>query len=363
MPTGRLATDADGVLLAEVNAGDDAASGMWTSSSVPSQVKGGQCRQSLWPCSFAVFTGAVVTGVILFVTKHHATGGRGEGSHTHGSWSPPSFQDGPPHGKASAFDAYSFTRFWRPSANHSNVHGPYGGNILTLHGLWPQYNHERCMGTAAGGQQCYDWPQYCGATQEGVWPSLGPLATEVLAELAPSWRTLAPEFLRPAPSPWGPLTLAEHEWQKHGTCVNPIPPTGRLPLGSQTSAQWQRDYFRLMLALAQNYSTPTKLQSYAASAQHTKPVERGQVYDWFGGPTDSVALQCDGGVAGGEGRLTMVSLCFSHTHGSGQDGMPQPQRVACSRETCLGDDYDNSCANHTKILVGPPPPSPFGRHG
>ena len=67
--------------------------------------------------------------------------------------------------------------------------GPTGGNILTLHGLWPQYNAHRTI----GGQQ-RDWPQYCGADRRQVWAAPG-LNRTVLNGMAIS--TVHPPSNRP----------------------------------------------------------------------------------------------------------------------------------------------------------------------
>jgi ribonuclease I len=174
----------------------------------------------------------------------------------------------------------------------------------------------------------------------------------VRSEFKPKWEILAPDYLKPTIPKWGgpELTLADHEWRKHGSCVNAV--SSHLDLQAGVALEWQRDYFTLQLQLMEDYPTPTQLQD---AARNGSTIERSTLQALFGGPTDSVALQCDDGATAGEGRLTMVSMCFSHARGSGEHNRSQPQRVACSKKNCLSTAYSNSCANHTSIhVVGVP---------
>ncbi|HEY4380305.1 MAG TPA: ribonuclease T2 [Acidobacteriaceae bacterium] len=151
------------------------------------------------------------------------------------------------------FDFYLLNLSWSPEFCHSHSSSPECASHLgfVVHGLWPQNND----GT---------YPEHCpsrpGPTSDAVWQGLMPTAS-----------------------------LAQHEWQTHGTCT---------PYDADT-------YFGLIRRAFQSVKIPAEFTS--AASQTMEPP--AAILDSFaqintGFPATSFALSC------GNNYLTAMEVCF-----------------------------------------------------
>ena len=247
-------------------------------------------------------------------------------------------------GTAGAYDSLVLARFWEPQAHPCNSFGGRGN--LTLHGLWPQYSkHHRPAPQGLPG----DWPQYCGKHSSPFWSRVQPVQSGVAAAFMEQWSSVAPDYASGS--------LAQHEWEKHGTCWSADISTD--PSASGVAALQTR-FFNASLRLMAQYPTPAAIHAARSTKQG---LTIAQLEAAFGGRS-MVGLSCVSGKASGQLTLSMVEICFGH------DGHGNPTtRVACPAQTLLASTYDNGCATRAKpgelIYVDqtcgsqpPPPPSP-----
>lgn len=244
-------------------------------------------------------------------------------------------------GAAGSYDSLVLARFWEPQAHPCGTFGGEGN--LTLHGLWPQYatHHTPAPHGLPG-----DWPQYCGKNSSAFWGQVQPVSPGVAAAFSAEWAVLAPDYVAG--------TLAQHEWEKHGTCWSA---DVTADLSASGVAQLQTQFFNASLRLMAQYPTPAAV-SRARAAKTGLSV--AQLQGAFGG-ADMVGLSCRTDHASGKISLSMVILCFdSDSHGG------PTQRVACPAATLLASSYDNGCATQATegelVYVDQPcgthPPSP-----
>lgn len=230
-----------------------------------------------------------------------------------------------PFGIPGEFDTLVLARFWQPQ---SALCGTFGAQNLTLHGLWPQYDESRSNAKHTN----QSWPQYCGKDDAAHWDVVDPVQASVAADFDSAWRERAPLY---------PSGLAQHEWEKHGTCA--LASVANASNATEVAAL-QRAYFTSQLALMRAEPTPAIIHAALSSGN---PIALKALQDAFGGPT-MVGLSCDVDAATKHARLIMVSQCWAHS----AEGAPT-QRVPCPTATMLTSTYDNGCAldGHELIYV------------
>eukprot|EP01049_Picozoa_sp_SAG25_P004278 SAG25_NODE_266_length_10666_cov_14.508943_9_plen_320_part_00 len=246
-------------------------------------------------------------------------------------------------GVAGVYDSLVLARFWEPQAHPCGSFGGQGN--LTLHGLWPQYSSHH---TPAPKGLPGDWPQYCGKAHPSFWSKVQRVNVKVANAFMSRWSSVAPDYATG--------TLAQHEWEKHGTCWSADIATDPSEPGV---AALQTRFFNSSLQLMAQYPTPAAIHAARAAK---KGLTLAELQAAFGG-ADMVGLSCTSSKASGQVALSMVEMCF------GRDAHGTPtKRVPCPAQTLLASSYDNGCATKAKpgekIMVdqpcggGPPRPSP-----
>jgi ribonuclease T2 len=214
-----------------------------------------------------------------------------------------------PWGKAGDYDFLQLARFWMGEPADSIPCGSYASQNLTLHGIWPQYNEPQDGGA-------HGWPQFCNVTAP-----FNTVSAAVSADLINEWRRVAPSYPKGSGKPYD--GLAQHEWERHGTCwsaaIDEIAPGDHAAL-----VALQERFFAASLRLNEAWPTPALLRDAQASG---KPVALEDLQAAFGGAKRS-ALQCTK-----EGQLSMVMICVDKA---------MQKRVDCPAQT-LESTYDNSC--------------------
>ena len=150
--------------------------------------------------------GAWVAAVLL-----HETGFFVESSPQDG----PDPEEGAPIGE---FEEYVLALYFQPtwsqgdcqSAVTQHLNGSVAAMELSIHGLWPGYDHAKHDGKS--------WPQFCKNATVDYTPC-DPACSEayceiesaVATDMATIWAERNPAYR------WG--SLAAHEWSKHGSCT------------------------------------------------------------------------------------------------------------------------------------------------
>lgn len=213
------------------------------------------------------------------------------------------------YGEAGDYDILIFARFWNGEPANETPCNSFAASHLTLHGVWPQY-------LVARGED-HMWPQYCNKSSY-----VASVMPKVASSFQTNWQKYAPAYPDRGEKKY--QHLAQHEWEKHGTCwsshINQIYPDKESDVESL-----QSDFFKLALELNEKFPTPQALID-ASRANTTMSLHNLQ--DAFGG-SEYVALQC----FGIDHALSMVSLCFNKA---------ADQQIKCPMSV-LKEKYSNSC--------------------
>jgi ribonuclease T2 len=218
-------------------------------------------------------------------------------------------------------------------------------NEMTVHGLWPSYSEplsDPVVASSRTGKEkkCY-WPQNCRAPPGYPRNESFRFDEKELPE--------GEEFERLAPA-WYYDGLAEHEWEKHGTCATwPARDTASV-VNSENNVMHpltQKDFYAGMFQLAKDLGTPEKL----ARSAGTK-ISLDALKNAFSEMAPAIAaFGCDSRC-----NFIQVVQCFrrpsssslallaSDRNSSSSDFIGHPMDCPCVG--VRDSRYDNSCESH-----------------
>lgn len=286
-----------------------------------------------------------------------------EGTKTHDGCDDPMYTKEMNGDESDRFDMFELARSWTPgfcaSFKDSSSLGKgkkktecqkaYLKNELTVHGLWPSYSEPLSdpavvLRSSKDKKKCY-WPQNC-----RIPPGYPRNESFRYDEKA---LPKGEEFERLAPA-WYYDGLAEHEWEKHGTCAmwpakddaTSIGSTGKNVVNPLT----QKDFYVGMFHLAKDLGTPEELSRSAG-----KKVSLDALKSAFSEISPNLAaFGCDSRC-----NFVQVVQCFRRPSSSSALVSRSSTRNSSSSDSdfighpmdcpCVGvrdSRYDNSCESH-----------------
>ena len=279
-----------------------------------------------------------------------------EGTKTHDGCNDPMYTQELNDDESDRFDMFELARSWTPGfcASSSFEDGAsktkkkmeckkeYLKNEMTVHGLWPSYSEPfsdpALMSSTRNKQKkCY-WPQNCRMPPGYPRNESFHYDEDVLPK--------SEEFKRLAPA-WYYDGLAEHEWEKHGTCAMwPAKDDSSMnnDIGEEEKIKkslTQRNFYAGMFQLAKNLGTPDKLPRSAG-----KKVPLDALKHAFSELTPVIAaFGCDS-------RCNFVQIvqCFKRPSSSHADSSSSfiGQPMDCPCVGVRDSRYDNSCESQCK---------------
>ena len=285
-----------------------------------------------------------------------------EGTKTHDGCDDPMYTKEMNGDESDRFDMFELARSWTPGfcasfdssslgkgKKKTECQKAYLKNELTVHGLWPSYSEPLSdpavvLRSIKDKKKCY-WPQNC-----RIPPGYPRNESFRYDEKA---LPKGEEFERLAPA-WYYDGLAEHEWEKHGTCAmwpakddaTIIGSTGKNVVNPLT----QKDFYAGMFHLAKDLGTPEKLSRSAG-----KKVSLDALKSAFSEISPNLAaFGCDSRC-----NFVQVVQCFrrpssssglvsrssnSNSSSSDSDFIGHPMDCPCVG--VRDSRYDNSCESH-----------------
>eukprot|EP00949_MAST-11_sp_MAST-11-sp1_P000803 g803.t1 len=197
------------------------------------------------------------------------------------------------------------------------------GDVLLLHGLWPQYTAESSAGAW--------WPQFCGEFSKCEEPAHFndddcDVAQTVRKRYASKWKDIAPAYPYAdgaKPARGAPFNYLDHEWAKHGTCT------------ILSTTTYIDEQIRLMALQPTPEMLRKKVNFKLAELQHLFAFDKAGA-----NVSQQTGLACDEG-----GRLFGVTTCW----GTGSNGTVG-QRMHCP-DSITHSKYSNGCLEYDDIVV------------
>jgi len=290
-----------------------------------------------------------------------------EGLKTHDGCDDPMFTKETNGDESDRFDMFELARSWTPgfcassSKSDEDDVGAFSAkgkgkkktecekthlkNEMTVHGLWPSYSEPLSDPAVASSRtrkekKCY-WPQNCRAPPGYPRNESFRFDEKELPK--------GEEFERLAPA-WYYDGLAEHEWEKHGTCAMwPARDTASV-VNSEKNVMHpltQKDFYVGMFQLAKDLGTPEKLSQSAGTK-----ISLDALKNAFSEMTPAIAaFGCDSRC-----NFIQVVQCFrrpsssslallaSDRNSSSSDFIGHPMDCPCVG--VRDSRYDNSCESH-----------------